>query len=120
MKLDTSKVYLSIIIVLLAVITFQYVRSSNTISEYDVRIEKLKQKNDSLFASIEKTNAQISSLNSMISTYKSEIEQSKLQLDSLKIVADKNKQKHNETRTRINALSNRALVSEFTKTFGSR
>jgi uncharacterized membrane protein (UPF0182 family) len=64
MKLDISKVYLSIIIVLLAVITFQYVCSSNTISEYDTRIEKLTQKNDSLFDSIEKTNTKISSLNS--------------------------------------------------------
>ena len=120
MKLDLSKVYLSIIIVLIVVSTFQYIRFSNTVSEYDIRIEKLKQKNDSLFASIEKTNAQISSLNSMISTYKSEIEQSKLQLDSLKTLADKNKQKYNEARNRINALSNRAVVSEFTKTFGSR
>ena len=120
MKLDLNKIYLSIVLVLIAIIVFQYIRSSNTISEYDMRIEKLKQKNDSLFNSIKQTNAQISTLNSMVSTYKSEIEQSKLQLDSLKTVADKNKQKYNEARNRINALSDRAVVSEFTKTFGSR
>jgi chromosome segregation ATPase len=120
MKLDLNKIYICIIVVLLIGLIFQRISLINTTTKYDNKIENLTQKNDSLLADIAKTNTQISSLNSMISTYKSEIEQSKSQLDSLKILADKNKQKYNEARNRINALSNRAVVSEFTKTFGSR
>jgi len=120
MKLDLNKIYICIIVVLLIGLIFQRISLINTTNKYDIEVENLTQKNDSLLADMAKTNTKISSLNSMISTYKSEIEQSKLQLNNLKIIADKNKQKHNEARTRINALSNRALVSEFTKTFGSR
>jgi hypothetical protein len=50
-------------------------------------------------------------------TYKLKVEADKKELANLKYVAEKNKQKYNEEHNRISALSNTAVVSEFTDIF---
>ena len=50
-------------------------------------------------------------------TYKLKVEADKIELANLKHIAEKNKQKYNEEHNRISALSNTAVVSEFTDIF---
>lgn len=120
MKLDLNKIYILIICVLIIGLAFQRINLINNSNSYIENIEHLNEKNDSLIAETKKINNQIQNLNLLISSYKSEIEQNKIQLDSLEILANNNKRKYNETLNRINILSNRAVVGEFTKTFGTR
>jgi len=120
MKLDLNKVYIVIIFILLIGLIFQRINLINNSSKYIDDIEYLNEKNDSLIYENEKFNNQIKNLNTIILSYKLKIEHDKIQLDSLKTLANNNKRKYNETLNRINVLSNRAIVSEFTKTFNTR
>ena len=73
--------------------------------------------NDSLVLNIKQTQSQIKSLDSVANVLKFKIEQDKNELATLKIKSDKIKNKYNEEHNRINNLSSKSVVSEFTDAF---
>jgi hypothetical protein len=121
MKLSLSnKIYIFIILSLLIVLILHRIDFTNTKIKYNNDIENYHQKNNLLLSNVLNSTIEIEKLNLIIADYKIKINKNKFQLDSLKILSNKNKQKSNEARNYINALSNRAVVDEFTKVFSTR
>ena len=113
--MNQKNVLYLIVLILLTIVIFQFFYpNDNTL---DSKLEKLHKENDSLICNINKNKEQIKKYDSLVNIYSTKIEQDKAKLDSLKFLADKNKQKYNEERNRINTLSNKSVASEFTNTF---
>ena len=104
-----------IIIILVIIIIFQYFKPSR--NKFEDQINELHRKNDSLVLGINQNKIEILRLDSLSNTYKLKVEVDKKELANLKYIAEKNKQKYNEEHNRISALSNTAVVSEFTDIF---
>jgi hypothetical protein len=104
-----------IIIILVIIIIFQYFKPSR--NKFEDQINELHRKNDSLVLGINQNKIEILRLDSLSNTYKLKVEADKKELANLKYIAEKNKQKYNEEHNRISALSNTAVVSEFTDIF---
>lgn len=81
------------------------------------RINELHKQNDSLVLDIKQTHLQIKSLDSVANILKFKVEQDKTELAALKTKSDKIKNKYNEEHNRINNLSSKSVVSEFTDAF---
>jgi len=110
-----NKFYFIIIVALVIVIIFQYFKPNG--SKFEDQINELHRKNDSLVLGIKQNKIEILRLDSLSNTYKLKVEADKKELANLKYIAEKNKQKYNEEHNRISALSNTAVVSEFTDIF---
>ena len=103
-----------LILVLFIIIIFQ---SQYPKSDLKNRLNELHKQNDSLFLNIKLKQNEITKLDSVTNIYKDKIEKNKIELTALKIKADNFKIKYNEEHNRINTLSNRNTVNEFTNAF---
>jgi len=105
----------ALLAVLYLVIYYFIVRPENL--KLKNRINELNKQNDSLVLNIKQTQFQIKSLDSVANILKFKVEQDKNELTALKAKSDKIKNKYNEEHNRINNLSSKFLVSEFTDAF---
>ena len=103
-----------LILILFIIIVFQ---SQHPKSDLENRLNELHKQNDSLLLDIKLKQNEITKLDSVTNIYKDKVEKDKTELTLLKIKADNFKIKYNEEHNRINTLSNRNVVNEFTNAF---
>jgi hypothetical protein len=72
---------------------------------------------DSLQLCVDSNNTAITYLDSIATLHKVKVEEDKKRLTELQLKANHYKTKYNEEHTRIDKLSNAAVVSEFTDAF---
>lgn len=112
-KIKILAPYILILILFIIIIfQFQYPKS-----DLENSLNKLHKQNDSLLLNIKLKQNEITKLDSVTNIHKDKVEKNEIELTALKIKADNFKIKYNEEHNRINTLSNRNVVNEFTNAF---